>query len=271
MQARAAPIAVGPQYDTTHVYVAAQDFDAFVEAFTATFGGKPSPRITATVTPTPSSAELQYVWTPAGTLSTFAFTTPIPYPFGQERTGYLVTDLDAALAAARRAGADVIVEPFKDPVGRDAVVEWPGGVKMQFYWHFKAPSYAALQHVPENRVYLSADRVDAFVHSFLKFSGGSVVRDEREADAAEIGRPGDRYRRIDLTSGFGAMRVIVSDGHLPYPYGHELTGYAVDDLAATLTKGKSKGLRELTPVLASGGRHSTIVEFPGGYIAELHS
>ena len=30
--------AVGAQYDSTHVYVAASDFDAFVSAFTATFG-----------------------------------------------------------------------------------------------------------------------------------------------------------------------------------------------------------------------------------------
>ena len=36
--ATASQIGVGAQYDTTHVYVKAADFDRFVESFTATFG-----------------------------------------------------------------------------------------------------------------------------------------------------------------------------------------------------------------------------------------
>ncbi len=40
-----------------------------------------------------------------------------PISFGQERTGYLVTDMSRAIAAARSAGAEVIVEPFKDAIG----------------------------------------------------------------------------------------------------------------------------------------------------------
>jgi hypothetical protein len=31
-------VAVGPQYDTTHVYVAPEDFDRFVASLVATFG-----------------------------------------------------------------------------------------------------------------------------------------------------------------------------------------------------------------------------------------
>ena len=38
------PIAVGPQYDSTHVYVAPTDLDAFVAAFNATFGARPPRR-----------------------------------------------------------------------------------------------------------------------------------------------------------------------------------------------------------------------------------
>ena len=38
-----AHFAVGPQYDTTHVYVPVADFDQFVSSFAATFGGKPNP------------------------------------------------------------------------------------------------------------------------------------------------------------------------------------------------------------------------------------
>src|SRR5271154_6567025 len=154
--AESASVAVGSQYDTTHVYVAPEDFDHFVASLLATFGGATTKQGVFTVTPTPSSTMSQLVMTPAGTLSVFGFKTPIPYPFGAERTGYLVTDLDAAIRAAVASGADVLVSPFKDPIGRDAIIQWPGGVNMQLYWHTAPPSYAALQTVPENRVYVSA-------------------------------------------------------------------------------------------------------------------
>src|ERR1700674_3244030 len=107
--AKTVGVAVGPQYDTTHVYVAPQDFDRFVASLIATFGGTATKQGVFTVTPTPSSTMSQLVLTPAGTLSVFGFKTPIPYPFGVERTGYLVTDIDAAVKAARSDGADVLV------------------------------------------------------------------------------------------------------------------------------------------------------------------
>jgi hypothetical protein len=143
-QAATAGVAVGPQYDTTHVYVASEDFDRFVASVLATFGGTASQRGNITITPTPSSTVSQLVRTPVGIFSIFGFKTPIPYPFGSERTGYLVTDLSIAVRAARRYGADVIVEPFEDLVGKDAVIQWPGGVNMQLYWHAKASSFDAL-------------------------------------------------------------------------------------------------------------------------------
>src|SRR6476469_1884362 len=114
-------VAVGPQYDTTHIYVAPKDFDRFIASLIATFGGTTTKQGVFTVTPTPSSTMSQLVLTPAGTLSVFGFKTPIPYPFGAERTGYLVTEMGAAIRAARATGADVIVTPFNDPIGRDAV------------------------------------------------------------------------------------------------------------------------------------------------------
>jgi hypothetical protein len=109
-----AGIAVGPQYDTTHVYVTSTDFDAFVNSFVATFGGKPSKRIVGNVLPVTSSTEMQYILTRVGALSMFAYQTPVPFPFGQERTGYVVTDMDRAIKAARSSGAEVIVERFRE-------------------------------------------------------------------------------------------------------------------------------------------------------------
>jgi hypothetical protein len=266
-----AGVAVGAQYDTTHVYVQPADFDAFVNSSTATFGGRPSPRGTFNVMPVPANTQAQYVWTPAGTLSTFAFLTPIPYPFGQERTGWLVTDMDQALVAARASGAEVIVDKFKDPIGYDAVIQWPGGVKTQLYWHFTAPSYGALETIPDNRVYVSRDAANAFVHDFLKFSRGKVASDDPKADAGEIGRPGETYRRIRIESGFGKMQVMVTDGHLPYPFGHEMTGYEVRDLDTTLDKAKAAGAKVLSPRFDASDRSTAVVEFPGGYVAEIHA
>src|SRR4029077_12574084 len=120
----------------------------------------------------------QLIQTPVGTVSLFGFKTPIPYPLGAERPGYLVTALDEAVERAKEAGADVLVAIFPDPIGRDAVIQWPGGVNMQLYWHTTKPSYAAFETVPENRVYVSPDRADAFTRSFLAFSEGKVISDD---------------------------------------------------------------------------------------------
>src|SRR6201981_3509488 len=214
---------VGAQYDTTHVYVQPKDSDKCVASLVATFGGTKTKEGVFKVTPTPSKTMSQLVLTPAGTLSVFGFQTPVPYPFGTERTGYLVTNLDAAVRAAQADGADLLVTPFDDPIGKDAVIQWPGGVNMQLYWHTTPPSYPALQTVPENRVYVSPEREAAFVKSFLAFSHGKVVSDNAHAPGVEIGRASDTYRRLRISSVFGAMAVFVTDGHLPYPYGREMT------------------------------------------------
>ncbi len=264
-------VTVEPQYDTTHVYVAPEDFDRFVASLVATFGGTTSKQGVFTVTPTPSSTMSQLVLTPVGTLSVFGFKTPVPYPFGAERTGYLVTDFDAAVQAARTTGADVLVTPFNDPIGRDAIIQWPGGVNTQLYWHTTAPSYKALQTIPENRIYVSADRGAAFVASYVAFSHGRVVSDNGQAPGIEIGEPGETYRRIRIESGFGKLVVFVTDGHLPYPYGREITGYEVPNLIDTLTKAKAAGIEILVAPYTADQRTSAVVQFPGGYIAEIHS
>jgi hypothetical protein len=175
---RTPAVAVGPQYDTTHVYLAAEDFDRFVASLVATFGGTTSKQGVFTVTPTPSKTMSQLVLTPAGTISVFGFKTPVPYPFGAERTGYLVTDMDIAVRAARANGADIVVAPFPDPIGRDTIIQWPGGVNMQLYWHTTTPSYDKPRTVPENRVYVSKDRADDFIRHFVAFSHGKVVADK---------------------------------------------------------------------------------------------
>jgi hypothetical protein len=264
-------VAVGAQYDTTHVYVAPGEFDTFVASLVATFGGTTSKKGVFTVTPTPSKTMSQLVLTPVGTISVFGFETPIPYPFGSERTGYLVTDMDSAIRAAHATGADILVSPFNDPIGRDAIIQWRGGVNTQLYWHTITPSYADLENIPENRVYVSSYAVKAFITSFLAFSHGKVISDDAHAPGVEIGRPTDTYRRIRVQSKFGKVTMLVTDGHLPYPYGRELTGYEVANLSNTLSKAKAAGVVVLVGPYKADNRNAAMVQFPGGYIAEIHS
>ncbi|WP_259316409.1 VOC family protein [Kitasatospora xanthocidica] len=262
--------AVGPQYDSTHVYVEPGTEQAFAASWVATFGGSTIGPNATQVTPTPSRTLSELVVSPVGTLSVFDYTTPVPYPFGTERTGWLVTDLDQAVRAARADGAAVTVAPFADPIGRDAVVQFPGGVNAQLYVHTTPPSYPELASVPENRLYLSPDAVGAFLRSFLAFTDGRIVSDDRRADGAAIGLPGTAYRLLRLTSGFGTTTVAVTDGHLPYPFGRELTGYGVADLGATLERAEAAGASVLSGPVRADGRDSAMVRFPGGYVAELH-
>jgi hypothetical protein len=264
-------VAVGPQYDTTHVYVSQEDVQRFVASVLATFGGTTTKPVVTTVTPTSSSTISQLILTPVGPISVFGYKTPVPYAFGAERTGYLVSDMDAAVTAARTTGADVFVTPFDDPIGRDAIIQLPGGVNIQLYIHTTAPSYKPLETIPENRVYVSPDKADAFIRSFIAFSHGNVLSDDDHAPGVEIGRPKDTYRRVRITSDFGRLTALVTDGHLPFPYGREVTGYEVANLTDTLVKAKGAGVTILVAPYQAAQRQAAIVQFPGGYIAEIHS
>ncbi|MBB4101125.1 glyoxalase [Sphingomonas kyeonggiensis] len=263
--------AIGPEYDSTHVYVAPEDFDRFVTSVTATFGGTATTKGVFQVTPTTSQTNSQLVLTPVGILSVFGFVTPVPYPFGAERTGYLVDDIDAAVTSAVKHGASRLLTTFPDPIGRDVVVQWPGGVNMQLYWHTTKPHYAPLATVPENRIYLTADSANAFLKSWSGYAHAKLVSDDKAAPGVEIGQPGKTYRRVRLTSGYGKMTVMVSDGQLPWPYGRDMTGYEVSSLTVTLDKAKSAGVETLVPAHREGDRDAAIVRFPGGYIAEIHA
>ena len=67
------------------------------------------------------------------------------------------------------------------------------------------------------------------------------------------------------------MTALVTDGHLPYPYGRETTGYEVADLAGTLAKAKRAGIEIITGPYTADHRDAAMVQFPGRCIAEIHS
>ena len=264
-------VAVAPQYASAHVYVAPETFDRFVASVLATFGGSKTEQAVLQITPTSSQTAWQAVRTPVGVFSVFGFKTPIPHPFGLERSGYLVTDMDVAVKSAREHGAEARVAVFPDPIGRDVIIEWPGGVSMQLYWHTTPPKAPSLMSIPENRVYVSADRADAFIEDFIAFAHGKITSDEAQAPGIEIGRPSERYRRVRIESKFGKITVLVTDGHLPYPYGREVFGFEVADLSDTLRKAEAAGVSVLIQPYTADSRQAALVQFPGGYIAEIHS
>ena len=277
-QAVAAPaatptVAVAPQYDTTHVYVAPEDFDRFVTSLVATFGGTATQAERRQVTPTPSTTKSQLVQTPVGTVSVFGFKTPIPYPFGAERTGYLVTNLDAAVdrrPGTRRGRPGRLRSPIRSAAtrscnGRAASTCNSTGTRPR--------QVRRCQTVPENRVYVSAEQAEAFIRRLLAFSQGKVVSDMRErARRARSASPARPFAASASSLGFGKVTVLVTDGQLPFPYGRETTGYEVADLDADAGQGQGGGRRAFwssrTP---SRGRATAMVQFPGGYIAEIHS
>ncbi len=67
------------------------------------------------------------------------------------------------------------------------------------------------------------------------------------------------------------MRIMATDGQLPYPFGYENSGYEVSDLQATLAKAAAHGATVLILPIEANDRRTAIVKFPGGYIAEIHA
>ena len=109
------------------------------------------------------------------------------------------------------------------------------------------------------------------VPDFVRFSHGRVVSDDARAPGVEIGRPSDVYRRIRIESDFGKMTINVTDGHLPYPYGHETTGYEVANLPETIAQAQAAGVAVLVKPYVAEQREAAMLQFPGGYIAEVHA
>jgi hypothetical protein len=263
-------LSAGPQYDTTHVYVEPGTESAFVKSWEATFGGTNSTPRLADVTPTPSAALSTVVLSPVGSLSVFDFRSGIPYPYGDERGGDLVSNFTEGVADALRSGASLVVSPYHDAIGRDCIVQFPGGVDINLYWHTTPPSYPRLESLPQSRIYLDPGPANSFIRDWLAFSGGHIVTDDSHADGAQIGMPGTTYRTVLISSGFGQTLVIITDGHLPYPFGRDTTGYAVPNLAATLAKARSAGARVLWGPYYGKALDTAIIQFPGGYVAEVH-
>ncbi len=56
----------------------------------------------------------------------------------------------------------------------------------------------------------------------------------------------------------------------PGPFGYESTGYQVENLSNTLNKALNADAKILSKPYNAGDRNTAILQFPGGYIAEIH-
>jgi hypothetical protein len=119
-------------------------------------------------------------------------------------------------------------------------------------------------------VYISPWRLADFLKGYVAFSHGKIISSDSHAPGVEVGRPNETVWRVRIESQFGKLTVFMSDGHMPYPYGRETTGFEVANLAETLAKAKGLGVKVLVEPFKSGDRTAAMVEFPGGYIAEIH-
>ena len=169
----------------------AAHYDAFVDAFTATFGGKPSPRGTTNVLPCRRIRSCNMYGRRWARCRHFVHADPISVR--TERTGGWSPTWTKPCRCAR-VGASVCRQvQGSDRLRRDD--QFPGGGKDAAYG-ISPPSYDAPKTQPDNRVYLS--RYGGRVREISSRSRtASLIADDNKADAAEIGRP-ETIRRIRL-------------------------------------------------------------------------
>ena len=97
-------VAVGPQYDTTHVYIAPEDFDRFVSSVLSDIWRD---YIEESCRRRYADSQ-QHLLTVDLDACRYDFRIrlhdTVPYPFGGERTGYLVTDMDSNTCCSTNGG-----------------------------------------------------------------------------------------------------------------------------------------------------------------------
>ena len=129
---------------------------------------------------------------------------------------------------------------------------------MQLYWHTTKPSYAALRdHSGKSGLCIARTGRcvrPQFPSILARTRSYRTTRGLRVWKSAGQAIPTDAS---ESSSVFGKMTVFVTDGHLPYPYGRELTGYEVSNLKDTLAKATDAGVKSLSSHLPriSGMRH----------------
>ena len=97
-----------------------------------------------------------------------------------------------------------------------------------------------------------------------------MIEDTLKAPGIEVGEPFNTFRRVLIASPFGKTLVLATDGQLPFPWGRETTGYEVGISTRQFSRPRPPAFVTVEP-FAAAGRRTAFFEFPGDYIAEVHT
>ncbi|WP_368759227.1 VOC family protein [Pseudomonas aeruginosa] len=265
----------GPQYALPHVFMFPDQLAEFVEKFTNVFEGTSDPISDLNLAPVPATMQFTDLYTRVGAISAQAYKDNAPpFPMGKESVGFAVVDMDKAVEAAQRVGAKVLRRWLVGTNG-EAMLEWPGGVRIQFYSYAgEAPEIPIRDSVSNTRYYLGLEDAERFVTTFLDATGGELVKDGYYP-SEEIGIEGGMFRRVQINSTLGNVNVIgvtpeIRD-RLLYPYTDIKTDFDVDDIDAALTRAKEAGVDILVrPEYTNPDFRRAVLRFPGEYVIEIH-
>lgn len=265
----------GPQYALPHVFMFPDQLELFIEKFTAVFDGTADPISDVNLAAVPAVMRFTDLHTSVGAISAQAYKDNAPpFPMGKESIGFGVADMDKAVQVADLAGAKIL-RRWSVFGNQEAMIEWPGGVRIQFYAYSGAvPPVEIRESVSNTRYYLSQGNAELFVSTFLAATKGTLVSDGYYP-AEELGIQGGMFRRAQLTSSLGNVNVIavtsqIRDG-LKYPYTDIKTDFDVDDLDAVVERARQNDVDVLVrPEYTDPNSRRAVLRFPGEYVIEVH-
>ncbi|WXL25447.1 hypothetical protein WG219_19455 [Ectopseudomonas mendocina] len=275
MSDKAIAVGNGPQYALPHVFMFPQQLPVFVEKFSSAFDGTSDPISDLNLAPVPAVMQFTDVYSRVGAISAQAYKDNAPpFPMGKESVGFAVIDMDKAIEAALRVGAKVLRRWLVGSNG-EAMLEWPGGVRIQFYSYAgEAPDMPIRDSVSNTRYYLSHDNAAQFITTFINATAGEIIRDGYYP-SEEIGIPGAMFRRVQIASTLGNINIIGVTAEirdkLVYPYTDIKTDFNVDDIDSVIEKAEQAGVDILLrPEYTDPDFRRAILRFPGEYVIEVH-
>ncbi len=265
----------GPQYALPHVFMFPDQLETFVETFTSVFEGTSDPISNLNLAPVPATMQFTDLYTRVGAISAQSYKDSAPpFPMGKESVGFAVVNMDKAVEAAQRVGAKVLRRWLVGTNG-EAMLEWPGGVRIQFYSYAgEAPDIPVRDSVSNTRYYLSLEDAERFVTTFLEATGGSLLKDGYYP-SEEIGVVGGMFRRVQISSTLGNVSVIGITPEirerLVYPYTDIKTDFDVDDIDAVIQRARqSEADILIRPEYTDPNFRRAVLRFPGEYVIEIH-
>ncbi|EIK67392.1 hypothetical protein PseBG33_2241 [Pseudomonas synxantha BG33R] len=264
----------GPQYALPHVFMFPDQLETFIDKFIAVLGGTFDPISDINLAAVPATMQFTDLYTSVGAISAQAYKDNAPpFPMGKEAVGFAVVDMNKAIQVASSGGAKVL-RRWEVLGNQEAMIETPGGVRIQFYaFSGAAPAREIQESVSNTRYYLSETDAEAFVTNFLAATKGTLISDGYYS-SEELGVEGGVFRRVQIESTLGNVNIIavtsdIRDG-LKYPYTDIKTDFTVDDLAAVVEKARQNDVDVLVrPEYTDPSNRRAVLRFPGEYVIEL--